>query len=104
MLTWYKLDKNSIPTVYVLMPVSSVYKNFTNKNEKHLMEEDQNSWWKTMGRLCTVIRNGSARLLRSNIFTPADNHRYNWSGKLNIKNSEILQRTSINFCFDSISN
>ena len=62
------------------MPVSSVYKNFTNKNEKHLMEEDQNAWWKTMGRLCAVIRSGAARLLKSKIFTLEDNHRYNWSG------------------------
>jgi hypothetical protein len=79
--TWYKLDSNSIPAVYVLQPVSSVFKNFTNKTEKALMEEDQNQWWKTMGRLCTVVRNGAKRLLDNKLFTPHDNHRYNWSGK-----------------------
>lgn len=78
--TWYKLDSNSIPAVYVLQPVSSVFKNFTNKTEKALMEEDQNQWWKTMGRLCTVVRNGAKRLLDNKLFKPHDNHRYNWSG------------------------
>lgn len=81
LLTWYKLDTNSLPPVYVLMPVSSVFKNFTNKNERQLMEEDQNAWWKTMGQLCTVLRSGAARLLKSKIFTLEDNHRYNWSGR-----------------------
>ena len=81
LLTWYKLDTNSLPPVFVLMPVSSVFKNFTNKNEKKLMEEDQNSWWKTMGQLCSVIRIGAARLLEKKLFTTEDNHRYNWSGE-----------------------
>ena len=88
LLTWYKLDTNSLPPVYVLMPVSSVFKNFTNKNEKKLMEEDQNAWWKTMGQLCSVIRIGAARLLENKLFTAEDNHRYNWSGKLYL---EILK-------------
>jgi hypothetical protein len=44
------------------------------------MEEDQNQWWQTMGRLCSVIRKGAKRLLDSKIFNIQDNHRYNWSG------------------------
>jgi len=78
---WYKLDSNSVPNLYVLQPVSSIYKNFTNKAQKKLMEEDQSKWWKTMGQLCTIIRKGAARLLAAKKFTVEDNHRYNWSGK-----------------------
>jgi hypothetical protein len=77
---WYKLDSNSVPNVYVLQPVSTIYKNFTNKLQKALMEEDQGKWWKTMGQLCTIIRKGSARLMASGKFSVEDNHRYNWSG------------------------
>jgi hypothetical protein len=78
---WYKLDSNSVPNLYVLQPVSSIYKNFTNKAQKKLMEEDQSAWWKTMGQLCIIIRKGAARLLAAKKFTVEDNHRYNWSGK-----------------------
>lgn len=78
---WYKLDANSVPNVFVLQPVSSIYKNFTNKAQKQLMEEDQSAWWKTMGQLCTIIRKGAAKLVETKKFSPDDNHRYNWSGK-----------------------
>lgn len=80
---WYKLDSNSVPNVYVLQPVSSIYKNFTNKAQKQLMEEDQSAWWKTMGQLCTIIRKGAATLMKERRFSVEDNHRYNWSGILN---------------------
>ncbi|CAF0730796.1 unnamed protein product [Brachionus calyciflorus] len=95
MQLWYKLDTNSVPNVFVLQPVSSIYKNFTNKAQKQLMEEDQSAWWKTMGQLCTIIRKGAARLLEAKKFSNEDNHRYNWSvteqevvrGILNFKNN-----------------
>jgi len=81
---WYKLDTNSVPNIYVLQPVSSIYKNFinTNKLQKHLQEQDQSAWWRTMNDLCTIIRLGSARLMKANKFTTDDNHRYNYSGLL----------------------
>ncbi len=77
---WYQLDTNSVPNLYILQPISSIYKNFTNKKQKQLMEEDQGKWWKTMAQMCTVIRKGSARLLAAKKFSIEDNHRYNWSG------------------------
>lgn len=80
-MLWYKLDANSVPNVFVLQPVSSIYKNFTNKKQKQLMEEDQSAWWKTMGQLCLIIRKGAAKLVEAKKFTSDDNHRYNWSGK-----------------------
>jgi hypothetical protein len=92
---WYKLDTNSVPNVYVLQPVSSIYKNFTNKAQKQLMEEDQSAWWKTMGNLCYIIRKGAARLLETKKFSVEDNHRYNWSGKYKLKSKSF----EINFFF-----
>ena len=90
LLTWYKLDRNSLPHVFVLQPVSSIYKNFTNKNEKQLMEEDQSAWWKTMGQLCSVIRKGALSLYQKKLFSTSDNHRYNWSGNYNFFIQEEL--------------
>jgi hypothetical protein len=77
---WYKLDSNSVPNLYVLQPVSTIYKNFTNKLQKALMEEDQGKWWKTMGQMQLIIRKGAARLMANGKFSIDDNHRYNWSG------------------------
>lgn len=89
--TWYKLDTNSVPNLYVLQPVSSIYKNFTNKAQKALMEEDQSAWWKTMGILCTTIRKGAAKLMEMGKFSVEDNHRYNWSGKMtNMRHKRLL--------------
>ena len=80
LIKWYKLDSNSVPNVYVLQPVSSIYTNFTNKDQKQLMDEDQKLWWNTMAELCKIIRLGSARLVQTKKFTDEDNHRYNYSG------------------------
>ena len=81
MFKWYKLDTNSVPNIFVLQPISSIYKNYTNKLQKLLQEQDQSAWWRTMNELCTIIRLGSARLMQQKKFTSDDNHRYNYSGK-----------------------
>ena len=98
---WYRLDSNSVPNLYVLQPVSSIYKNFTNKAQKKLMEEDQSKWWKTMGQLCTIIRKGAARLLAAKKFTVEDNHRYNWSGKKKTLFVRLI-RSIIKFLFELV--
>ena len=77
---WYKIDSNSVPNMYMLQPISSIYRHFTNKAQKQLMEEDQGKWWKTMAELTTVIRKGAAQLMAAKRFSVEDNHRYNWSG------------------------
>ena len=77
---WYKMDSNNIPSLFCLQPVSSIFVNFTNKAHPRLMEEDQSQWWETMGKLNRAVRVAAAELLKQGIFTPQDNHRYNWSG------------------------
>ncbi|CAF3624005.1 unnamed protein product [Rotaria sp. Silwood1] len=76
---WYKLDSNNIPSLFCLQPVSSIFTNFTNKAHPRLMEEDQSQWWETMGKLNRAVRAAALELLNQGIFTPQDNHRYNWS-------------------------
>ena len=79
---WYKLDSNNIPSLFCLQPVSSIFVNFTNKAHPRLMEEDQSQWWETMGKLNRAVRVAALALLQQGKFTPQDNHRYNWSGKV----------------------
>lgn len=53
------------------------------------MEEDQSQWWETMGKLNRAVRIAAFELLQRGIFTPSDNHRYNWSGKsLDLRDSD----------------
>lgn len=78
---WYKLDSNNIPSLFCLQPVSSIFTNFTNKAQPHLMAEDQSQWWETMGKLNVAVRAAAAILYEQGIFSHQDNHRYNWSGR-----------------------
>ncbi|CAF1235202.1 unnamed protein product [Adineta steineri] len=76
---WYKLDSNNIPSLFCLQPVSSIFTNFTNRAHPRLMEEDQSSWWETMGKLNRAVRVAALELYKQGLFTAHDNHRYNWS-------------------------
>ncbi|UJR21317.1 hypothetical protein I4U23_024408 [Adineta vaga] len=76
---WYKLDSNNIPSLFCLQPVSSIFTNFTNRAHPRLMEEDQSSWWETMGKLNRAVRVAALELYKQGKFTAQDNHRYNWS-------------------------
>ena len=35
---WYKQDKNAVPDVYILQPISSILKNFNNKVKTLIMK------------------------------------------------------------------
>jgi hypothetical protein len=80
---WYKLDSNNIPSLFCLQTVSSIFTNFTNRAHPRLMEEDQSQWWETMGKLNRAVRVAALELYKQGKFTAQDNHRYNWSGKVN---------------------
>jgi hypothetical protein len=76
---WYWLDENTIPDTYVLLKISTYYKNFCNKAQKALMEQDQSLWWKTMAQLNIIIRKASKKLVEQKRFSLDDDHRYNFS-------------------------
>ncbi len=77
---WYWLDENSIPAQYILLKISTYYKNFCNKAEKVLMEQDQSLWFsKTMPQLNTIIRKAAKKLMEQKRFSPDDNNRYSFS-------------------------
>ncbi|OAF67265.1 Leucine-rich repeat and WD repeat-containing protein [Intoshia linei] len=56
--TWYKLDENSFPSVYVLQPVSSILTNFNNKRSEKKMQIDCDKWWHIMNKMSFILRRG----------------------------------------------
>lgn len=89
---WYWLDKNCLPPTYVLLKISTYYKNFCNKAEKALMQQDQGLWWGNMAKMNTIIRKASAKLLAQKRFTHDDNHRFQNISYLNILNHNNLNK------------
>jgi len=61
--TWYKEDLNAVPPEYLLQPVSSILKNFTNKTEPVLQATDQCIWQAVQDRLHELLMIGSNRLV-----------------------------------------
>lgn len=62
--TWYKEDLNSVPAEYLLQPISSILKNFTNKNEPELQSVDQRIWSAIQDRLHELLMIGSSHLVK----------------------------------------
>lgn len=67
--TWYKEDLNAIPPEHLLQPISSVLKNFTNRNEPDLQSLDQRIWQAIQERLHELLLIGSARLVKQGRLT-----------------------------------
>lgn len=61
---WYKEDSNAIPPEYLLQPISSILKNFTNKNEPELQSIDQRIWQAIQDRLHELLLLGSGELVK----------------------------------------
>lgn len=62
--TWYKEDQNAVPAEYLLQPISSILKNFTNKKEPELQALDQRIWQAIQERLHELLMIGSSRLVK----------------------------------------
>lgn len=67
--TWYKEDLNAVPAEYLLQPISSILKNFTNKNEPELQSIDQRIWQAIQERLHELLMIGSGRLVKQGRMT-----------------------------------
>lgn len=61
---WYKEDLNAIPAEYILQPISSILKNFTNRNEPELQSIDQRIWQAIQDRLHELLLVGSNELVK----------------------------------------
>lgn len=70
--TWYKEDLNARPHEHLLQPISSVLKNFTNRNEPDLQMLDQRIWQAIQERLHELLLIGSSRLVKQGRMTEKD--------------------------------
>lgn len=62
--TWYKEDLNAVPAEYLLQPISSILKNFTNRSEPSLQAIDHRIWQAIQERLHELLMIGSSRLVQ----------------------------------------
>lgn len=70
--TWYKEDLNARPHEHLLQPISSVLKNFTNRNEPDLQMLDQRIWQAIQERLHELLLIGSSRLVKQGKMSEKD--------------------------------
>lgn len=90
--TWYKEDLNAVPAEYLLQPISSILKNFTNRNEPELQSVDQRIWLAIQERLHELLLIGSERLVQQGRMSRADQlMRYSIS---------VTEREVIEGCLD----
>lgn len=89
---WYKEDTNAMPPEYVLQPISSILKNFTNKNEPELQAVDQRIWQAIQDRLLELLLVGSNELVKQGRMSREDQQlRYSIS---------VTEREIIEGCLD----
>ncbi|XP_071108697.1 NACHT and WD repeat domain-containing protein 2-like [Haliotis cracherodii] len=74
--TWYKVDENSVPPVYILQPISSILTNFNNKRHPRLQEQDQSTWWETFSKLQRIIRKAAQVLFITKKIDREQMHNY----------------------------
>uniref|UniRef100_T1J835 NACHT domain-containing protein n=1 Tax=Strigamia maritima TaxID=126957 RepID=T1J835_STRMM len=94
--TWYKEDANSVPSVYILQPISSILINFSNKRTPKLQAQDQATWWLTLEKMQKLLRKAAEICLNQGIMDKDAVHNYFMSvterevinGILNVKNTK----------------
>lgn len=90
--TWYREDSNAVPAEYVLQPISSILKNFTNRNEPELQLVDQRIWQAIQERLHELLIIGSRRLVQQG--------RMNERDQLMKYSISVTEREVIEGCLD----
>lgn len=53
---WYRLDTNSVPSVYQLQAITNYYPHYNDNSNKALQEKEQQEWWETHQSLFDLIK------------------------------------------------
>ena len=66
LVQWYKLDENSIPTAYILQPVSTfyplAYKHHANDADEKKGKEERQQWWQTLETMTEALRKAASQI------------------------------------------
>ncbi|XP_076319840.1 NACHT and WD repeat domain-containing protein 2 isoform X1 [Tachypleus tridentatus] len=73
---WYQEDTNSVPSEYVLQPISSILFNFNNKRVPKLQAQDQATWWDTLSKLQKLLRKAAQSLHTAGKLDDEATHNY----------------------------
>ena len=60
LLSWYHLDENHKPPVYVLQPISSRIPNFINHTDDSAREQAVNKWHEAMSEISRILRSAAS--------------------------------------------
>ncbi|XP_064630208.1 NACHT domain- and WD repeat-containing protein 1-like isoform X2 [Lineus longissimus] len=74
LLDWYKEDKNSLPNVYTLQPITSRLPYFINNEEPEKKKEAQDKWWADFEMIQSTLSSAASQVLSG-----ADKIKYLWS-------------------------
>ena len=86
--SWYDLDENAVPPIYVLKPVSQVYPDYSNHSQPELQAEAKQKWLEIQGKMLEIIslaakKAGSINKLdKSYRYTASVTEQEIWSGIL----------------------
>ena len=69
-----------------MVGICPLYIGFVMRSQRHqrLMEQDQNMWWETLGKLQIIIRKSAIALSALHRLTPDQKHNYFMSGRYRI--------------------
>ncbi|KAF2357626.1 P-loop containing nucleoside triphosphate hydrolase [Trinorchestia longiramus] len=93
--TWYKIDTNAVPFVYILQWISTILVNFNNKRVPKLQAQDQATWWDTLAKMQKLLRKAAQTCYNQRMITKDAMHNYFMSvterevinGILSVKNT-----------------
>jgi hypothetical protein len=86
---WYRIDKNAVPPVSILQPITTHLTHFLNKRVPHLQARDSGIWWGTLPKMQLLLRKASHTLFVSGKMTHEEMHNYRMA---------VTEREVINGC------
>lgn len=60
---WFKEDKNSVPSQYLLQPITHVLPDYRNYEQPELRKQASSMWWTAFERMQVIFRNAAAKVL-----------------------------------------
>uniref|UniRef100_A0A1I8JF78 WD_REPEATS_REGION domain-containing protein n=1 Tax=Macrostomum lignano TaxID=282301 RepID=A0A1I8JF78_9PLAT len=73
---WFKLDANSRPPRYVLLPITAVLVNYDNRDDERLRREDEKKWQLENASITEFLRSCAKSCVSKATMTEADAFKY----------------------------
>ena len=74
-------DSNSVPTVYLLQPITTHLPNYNNTKEPELSRKDRKEWWDTFSHLQRIFRTTAKEAIERQLLGIEEIDKYYISGR-----------------------